>query len=226
MDNIKFYAKTAAAAMLRWLLLSGLGLILAIIGIYIAIHLIGNSNAAGYTGARSGSGIGAIFGIFTLFKEEFWSALLLVTSFAFVFIYSVVASKVALSFIIGSLYENKLAGVIGEKITGTLRAISEKKPGWMQSISNVATLKDQLATSTKEDSSINKIQQKAISYALKKSNLDDINFKQDNPNLPQDISNRVMNQLSEAAKPSYQLFWIAVGAHALLLVLALFFDNR
>lgn len=226
MDNIKFYAKTAAAAMLRWLLLSGLGLILAIIGIYIAIHLIGNSNAAGYTGARSGSGIGAIFGIFTLFKEEFWSALLLVSSFAFVFIYSVVASKVALSFIIGSLYENKLASVIGEKVTGALRSVSEKNPSWIQSISNVAALKDKLTSATKEDSSINKIQQKAISYALKKTNLDDINFKQDNPNLPEDISIRVMNQLAEAAKPSYQLFWFAVGAHVLLLVLALVFDNR
>ena len=226
MDNIKFYAKTAAAAMLRWLLLSGIGLILAIIGIYIAIDLIGNSNAAGYTSARTGSGIGAIFGILTLFKEEFWSALLLLASLVFVFIYSVVASKVSLGFIIGSLYENKLAGVIGEKITGALRSVSEKKPGWMQSVSNVATLKDKLSSATKEDSSINKIQQKVIAYALKKVKLDDINFKQDNPNLPEDISNRIVNQLSETAKPSYQLFWVAMGAHGLLVLLAFVFDHH
>lgn len=225
MDNIKFYAKTAGAAMLRWLLISGAGLILAIIGIYIAIHLIGNNTGAGYAGARTGSEIGAIFGIFTLFKDEFWSALLLVISFAFVFIYSVVASKVSLGFIIGSLYENKLAGVIGEKVTSTLRAITQK-PGWAKSVTSVTSMKDKFLSATKEDSSINRVQQKAIGYALKKAKLDDINLNQDNPNLPEDISSRMMAQLSEAAKPSYNLFWIAVGAHALFVVLAFVFDHH
>ena len=71
-----------------------------------------------------------------------------------------------------------------------------------------------------------KIQQKVISYALKKVNLEDINFKQDNPNLPEDISNRIVNQLSETAKPSYQLFWVAMGAHGLLVLLAFVFDHH
>ena len=224
MDNLKFYAKTAAAAMLRWLLISGLGLILTIIGVYIAIHLISNNTGAGYAGARTGSAIGVLFTIITLFKDEFWSALLLVASFASFFIYTIVASKISLSFIIGSLYENKLADLIGEKVTGTIRAISQK-PGWEKSVTSVASMKEKFLSATKEDSSINKIQQKAIGYALKKAKLEDINFAKDNPNLPEDISNRVMTQLSEAAKPSYNLLWIAIGAHALLVVLALIFDH-
>jgi translation elongation factor EF-1beta len=215
MDSIKFYAKTAAAAMIRWLLLSGIGVILAIIGIYIAMHLIGNN---------TGSGIGASFGMLTTFKEEFWSALLLIASFAFVFIYPIVASKVALSFIIGGLYENKLAGVIGEKVTNTLRVMTQSA-SWEKSVTNATALKEKLSSATKEDSTINKVQQKAISYALKKVNLDDVNFKQDNPNLPEDISNKVMNQLSELAQPSYALFWIAVGAHAVFVTLAFVFDH-
>ena len=224
MDHIKFYAKTAASAMLRWLLLSGVGLILAIICIFIALHLIGNNTATGYTGARTGSSIGAIFGILTLFKEEFWSTLLFAISFAFVFIYTLVASKVALGFIIGDLYENKLAGVIGEKVTNTLRALSEK-PGWGKSVTSVASIKDKLSNATKTDSTINKIQQKVIGYAIKKVKLDDIDFKPDNPNLPEDISSKVMNQLSELAQPSYALFWLAVGVHALFVDLAFVFDH-
>ena len=224
MDNIKFYAKTAATAMLRWLLLSGIGLILAIIGMYLAIHLIGNNTGVGYAGARTGSGIGAFFGIISLFKEEFWSALLLIASLAFVFIYSIVASKVALSFIIGGLYENKLAGAIGDKVTHTARFITQSS-SWNKSVNSVNTLKAKLSSATKEDSTTNKIQQKAISYALKKVNLEDINFKQDNPNLSEDISNKVMNQLSELAKPSYALFWIAVGTHAVFVALAFAFDR-
>jgi hypothetical protein len=211
--------------MLRWLFISGAGLALAIIGMYIAMHLIGNNTGAGYAGARTGSVIGVLFTILNLFKDEFWSALLLVISFAFVFIYTMVASKVSLSFIIGSLYENKLASTIGEKVTSTIRSISQK-PGWEKSVTGVASMKDKFLSATKEDSSINKIQQKAISYALKKVKLDDINFSQDNTNLPEEISSRVMMQLSEMAKPSYNLFWIAVGAHALLIVLAFVFDHH
>lgn len=225
MDNIKFYAKTAAAAMLRWLLISGAGMALAIIGMFIAMHLIGNNTGAGYAGARTGSVIGVLFTILSLFKDEFWSALLLVASFAFIFIYTMVASKVSLSFIIGNLYENKLAGAIGEKVTSTIRSISQK-PGWEKSITGASSMKEKFLSVTKEDSSINKIQQKAIGYALKKSKLDDINFAKDNQNLPEDISNRVMAQLSEAAKPSYNLLWIAVGVHAVLVILALIFDHH
>lgn len=224
MDNIKFYAKTAGAAMLRWLLISGAGLVLAIFGMFIAMHLIGNNTGAGYAGARTGSVIGVLFTILSLFKDEFWSALLLVTSFAFIFIYTMVASKVSLSFIIGNLYENKLAGAIGEKVTSTIRSISQK-PGWEKSITGAASMKEKFLSATKEDSSINKIQQKVIGYALKKTKLDDINFAKDNQNLPEDISSRVMAQLSEAAKPTYNLLWIAVGTHALLVVLALVFDH-
>jgi hypothetical protein len=225
MDNIKLYAKTAGAAMLRWLLISGAGLVFAIIGMFIAMHLIGNNTGAGYAGARTGSGIGVLFTMLTLFKDEFWSALLLVASFAFVFIYTMVASKVSLSFIIGSLYENKLAGVIGEKVTSTIRSISQK-PGWEKSVSGAASMKEKFLSATKEDSSINKIQQKVIGYALNKTKLNDINFSEDNPSLPEDISSRVMSQLSKMAKPSYNLFWIAVGVHALLVVLAFVFDHH
>ena len=224
MANFKFYAKTAAAALMRWLLIASVGLILAIIGIYIALHLIGNNTGAGYAGARTGSLIGVIFTFLSLFNTEFWSALLLTMSIAFVFIYGMVASKISLGFIISSLYEHKLAGIISEKITNTMRTMTQK-PGWAQTIDSASTLKAKLFSATKEDSTLNKIQHKVIDYAIKKIKLDDINFKHENTNLPEDISSRVMEQLSEAAKPSYVLLWVAVSIHTLLVVLAFYFDH-
>lgn len=224
MAHLTFYAKTAAAALLRWLFISGVGLILAMIGVYIAIHLIGNNTGAGYAGARTGSLIGVIFTFLSLFNTEFWSALLLTMSVAFVFIYSMVASKISLGFIISSLYQHKLAGIINEKITHTIRTLTQK-PSWAQTVDSASALKTRLFSATKEDSTLNKIQRKVIDYAIKKIKLDDINFKHDNVNLPEDISSRVMEQLSEAAKPSYLLFWIAISLHALLVVLAFYFDH-
>jgi hypothetical protein len=227
MDNVKFYAKTAAANVVRWLVLVGLGMFLIAIGLYLGMHFFGNNTAAGFTGAaHTGSGFAAILGIFTLFKTEFWTALLLVASFAFLIIYSMVASKVCLGFIIGKVYENKFADAIGEKVFNFICSINDKNPGWLTKVKNAGSVKEALLGAAKEDSSLNKIQHKVLGYALNKVKLDDIDFKHPNLNLPQELSNRIMFALSQAAQPSYQLFWIAAGVHVLLMILAYVFDHH
>ncbi len=220
MDNVKFFAKTAAANVARWLVMVGLGLFLIAIGLYLGMHFFGNNIDAAHT-----SGFAAVLGIFTLFKTEFWTALLLLASLAFLVIYGMVASKVCLSFIIGKVYENKLADTIGEKVFNIISSINDKNPGWLTKVKNAGSVKEALLGAAKDDSSLNKIQHKVLGYALNKVKLDDIDFKHPNLNLPQELSNRIMFQLSQAAKPSYQLFWIAAGAHVLLMILAYFFDH-
>lgn len=225
MDHLKFYTTTAATALLRWLILSGAGLVLSIIGIAIGVHLLGNNTGEGFHSAHTGGGLGALLGVLVLFKIDFWPMLLLVASVAFIATYAMVASKVSLGFIISHLYENKLSSVIGDKLTGMLSKLIEQKPQWLQSIENVKTLKEKLLNASNEDSSLNKIQRKAMHYALKKAKLDDIDFSAGNANLANDVSGKVMTQLSEAASPSYMLFWIAVGVHVLLAILAFTLDH-
>jgi hypothetical protein len=221
MDNVKFYAKTAAANVARWLVLFGLGLFLVALGLYLGGHFFGNNADA----ANTGGGFAAILGIFTLFKTEFFTALLLVASFAFLAIYAIVASKVCLSFIISKVYENKFADAIGEKVFNFIGSINDKNPGWLQKVKNAGSVKEALLGAAREDSSMNKVQHKVLGYALNKVKLDDIDFKHPNLNLPQELSNRIMFALSQAAQPSYKLFGIAAGAHVLLMILAYFFDH-
>ncbi len=226
MDNVKFYAKTAGANVVRWLLLVGLGLVLIAIGLYLGMHFFGNNTAAGFTGAaHTGSGFAAILGIFSLFKTEFWTALLLVASFAFLVIYSMVASKVCLSFIIHKVYENKFADAIGEKVFNIISNITNKNPDWLQKVKNAGSVKEALLGAAREDSSMNKVQHKVLAYALNKVKLDDIDFKHPNLNLPQELSNRIMFTISQAAQPSYKLFYIAAGVHLLLMIVAYVFDH-
>jgi hypothetical protein len=226
MDNVKFYAKTAAVNVMRWLVLFGLGLFLIAIGLYLGMRFFGNNTGAGFTGAaHTGSGFAAILGIFTLFKTEFFTALLLVASFAFLAIYAIVASKVCLSFIISKVYENKFADAIGEKVFNFIGSINDKNPGWLQKVKNAGSVKEALLGAAREDSSMNKVQHKVLGYALNKVKLDDIDFKHQNLNLPQELSNRIMFALSQAAQPSYKLFGIAAGVHVLLMILAYFFDH-
>jgi hypothetical protein len=222
MDNVKFFAKTAASNVLRWMVLFGLGLLLVLIGFYLGVHFFGNNTGA----ADAGGGFAGLLRVFTLFYDEFWTALLLVASLIFVVIYSAVASKVCLSFIIGKVYQNKLADGIGEKVFNIISSINDKNPGWLTKVKNAGSVKEALLGAANEDSSMNKIQHKVLGYALNKVNLDDIDFKHPNLNLPQELSNRIMFALSQAAQPSYQLFWIAAGAHVLLMILAFVFDHQ
>jgi hypothetical protein len=226
MDNVKFYAKTAGASLVRWLVLFAIGLALAGVSMAIAVALFSNNAGGGFHGAGHAGVLGAILGFFVLFVDEFWSAFLLVFSLVFVVIYSMVASKVCLSFIVAKIYENKFADAIGEKVFNIISGINDKNPGWLTKIKDAGSVKEALLGAAKEDSSLNKIQHKVLGYALKKVKLDDIDFKHPNLNLPQELSNRIMFALSQAAQPSYKPFWIAAGLHVLLMIVAFAFDHH
>lgn len=200
MDNVKFLAKTAAGALSRWVFVFFGGLLAT--GMIVFIFR-SKANAASYN---------------TIY--------LVVSSLVFLIIYFIIANKTSLSFMISRLFDEKLSSVIGEKVYDLIQSFSEKQPNWMQSIKNGAALKDKLLDSSQQDSSLNKIQRKVIVYGLKKINLDDINFQQENINLPQVISDRLMLKLSDTTKYSYGLFWGVTAVQALLMLAILAYNLK
>lgn len=226
MNHLTFYAKIAGSAFLRWACLSIIGLIVSLLGLDLGITLFLNNTGPGDASARVGGIISVIFTMLALFKQEFWTAFLIVASLAFIWVYAVVASKVTLSFIISQLYENKLASNIGEQLTRILRSTFDKNPHLLNSIDHFSTFKDQLLTEASTDRSVNKIQRKVIQYALKKVKLDDVDLKAGHEQLPETLSDKILEQLSEAAKPSYWLFFIAIGVHLTIALLAFIFDHH
>ncbi|HOY70025.1 MAG TPA: hypothetical protein PL131_05090 [Methylotenera sp.] len=199
-DHVKFFTKTAAAAFACWALIFAGGLLATAMIAYIFSV---KASQASYN---------------TLY--------LVLSSLAFLAIYFIVANKTSLSFILSRLFDEKLSSVLGEKVCGLIQRFSEKQPNWAQSLKNGAALKDKLLDSSQQDSSLNKIQRKAIAYGLKKINLDDIDFKQENSNLPQIVSDRLMLTLSETAKHSYGLFWVVASAQSLLMLAVLAYNLK
>lgn len=214
MEMLKFYAKTASTSLLRWLMLAGGGLLICLMGIVVSLRLLSNNAAA--------SGIA---GLGSAFLHEFWSSALLLGSLALIAIYVVLANKITLAFTLFRLFENQLAPLIGEKVATLLAKGIARQPGLSKSLSNVAALRGKLDTLASEDGTVNRIQRKAIHYGLTQARLEDINFQQDDLNLPLVISGRVVQALQAAAEPTYQAFWIVVSAHTALFALALFFDH-
>ncbi|MDO8989139.1 MAG: hypothetical protein Q7U91_05850 [Sideroxyarcus sp.] len=225
MDHIKFYIKIASTSLLRWLALSGIGLVLSIIGIAVGLMLLGNNTEVGYHGVRAGNMAGVFLGILTLFQDDPWPALLLVCSFMLVAIYILLASRISLGFVLFQLSKNSIFPIIGDKVSSLLNAIIVKQPGLAQTLNSVSSLRDRLINSANMDSTLNKVQRKVIFFGLKKCRLDDIDFQQPNLDLPALISNKVVQALQEAARPSYWPLLVVVVAHTTLLVLALAFER-
>jgi len=226
MGNFKFYSKTALAAFFRWLMLSGVGVVLSVIGIIVGLALLGNNVGSGYSGAKSGSGLGAIVSLFVLFRDEFWTAMLIFASIALVVVYFMVASKFTIGFILHRLLQHKLLPVIGTKVAAILRSFSEKQSKGLPSFANAEELKKKLAHLVSQDSDTNKIQRKVIQYGLKKIDLHDVDFTQKDLNVSDEVSSRVMRRLAEAANPGYRVFGIVFVVHLSVLILALIFDHH
>ena len=203
MDQLGFYVKLASKSLLRWLVLSGSGFLLSAIGIGVAIFLFGNNS----TGLRWGV----------------WTVLLLLASVGFIAIYIVVANKVSLGFMLFQLLENKLSPVIGDKVAVLVSSLIDRQPGFLNALKG-PVLRAGMLDAANGDTTLNKVQRRVIRFGLEKVRLEDINFQEENMNLPAVISGRVLSELEAAAQPGYRLFWLVAGAHALLLVLALVFD--
>lgn len=210
MEQLKFYAKIASASLLRWLLISGSGLLLSAIGLFVGLHLLGNNAGADWRTAAS---------------EELWNTALLLGSLALPAIYFVLANKITLGFVLYGLFENKLLPLIGDRVAILVGNFIARQGGLTEALSSVSTLRAKLVALAGEDSTLNKIQCKAVRYGLARIRLDDIDFRQPDLNLPGVISGRVVEALQAAAEPGYQLFWIVATSHVALLIFALLFDH-
>lgn len=218
MSDFALYSKVALAAFFRWIMLSGAGVVLSVIGLTVGLALLKNHDG--------GTHLGAIFSVFVLFADEPWTGILIAVSIAFIAIYIIVASKFSISFVLHCLFENKLLPVIGTKVASTLRSFSEKQGRGLPPFANADELQKKLANLINQDSDTNKIQRKAIHYGRKKIDLHDVDFTQKDLNVPDVVADRLMRRLTDAAKPSYQVFGIVFTVHLFVLVLALVFDHH
>ena len=128
MGNFKFYSKIALAAFLRWMMLSGAGVVFSVIGLTVGLALLKNHDGATH--------LGAIFSVFVFFADEPWTGILIAASIALIAIYIMIASKFSISFVLHRLLENKLLLEIGTKVASTLRGFSEKQCKGLPSFAN------------------------------------------------------------------------------------------
>jgi hypothetical protein len=142
MEQLQLYTHTATRLFLRWLAMLGLGLLLSVAGIVIGFALLG-SEASQVTNAHQS--LGLMQTVLAYLKQDLWPMLLVLSSVGFVAIYFILAGNISMRYLIGQLYANQLAPIIGQNLTRLLTAIIDKKPEWWHSINDANAFKIKLA---------------------------------------------------------------------------------
>lgn len=223
MNHLKSFSLMALKAALRSLLLAGVGILVSVAGMLIAISLFGNNAGNDYHGAHSGSGIGALFGVIVLYREEFWTALLLTVSIFVPILYCTLAMKLTFSTVLHHLLQQKMLPLIEKKATGIISAILAQDVQAANLLGGVGVFRKKLMDAIDKESYSYPWFKKVLRFGFKKLSLDAINFN--SPTLAQDLSAQMTNRLNEAANPSVTLFFYLFGLHFLLMLLAWFFDH-
>ena len=158
-ENIKTFARIGTNSTLKWLGIFLLGILISLV--LFTIVLVQNIKYFGFITNNPAALI-----------------LLIGTPF-FIFIYLLIANKFSIQNVIYNIWINKgqefvepLVEKIGAKITS--------KSNWASEVSNQAKLKAKLISENASDMETPKIQRKILNYAIKKVQLDDINFKDEN----------------------------------------------
>lgn len=220
-ENIKTFAKISSRSAAGWLKVILLGGLISIVCITTAIVLYGDNTGPGFTAAGHAGGAGAMLGVFVLFAEEFWTALLLFGSIGCMVFYIAFAGKYALQKVVNGLWKEKMSDTVLDKVHHYIGVLGRKQPGWLKDAGSGAAVKVQLLQAMQHDNSLGTVQRKALKYGLKKASLQDVDLAGGEGAVATMIIQKLKAKLDAAAKPSMKLFWIVAALQAIVLVMAI-----
>lgn len=215
--NISVFTKIATRSLLAWLRVVIPGLLLSVIGLIVAIYIIGSQPETGYTGPRAGG----MLGIFVLFSVACWSCLLFVISLAGFVLFPSLASGYTIKTALFLVWDNKLGDFFIDKISDYLDRV------WLRTgkQTNAKESIKELKLEVQKDTNINKLQKRLLNYLLKKVRLDDIDWQAPPAEIKRAILEKFKVYIGEKLQPSKLVIRLAMILPIVLMVLAFIYDK-
>lgn len=202
---------------LKWGFILFIGNLISVIIFFTVIY----SNKEFFGGGGHSNGFAAIFTFLTgLFSNNIFAFLSLVLLPAIVTIYFILANKTAIQNTIYLIWKGSTGDYISSKVKSILINITQNE-GWRKEIANKARLKAKVMQATANDSNTSKIQRRVIKFGFKKMKLNDINFQDERLDIPETLTNRFNNFVTNTTRPSFLYFWILVIFQMTLFILSL-----
>lgn len=197
-NTLKSIASISGKVAGGWLMIFATGLVFSIVYIVVAGLKLLNSQ-----------------------DTNFYHLLSLVILVIFPVIYYFIANKIAIRTALNQVWENKISGWLSPKISSYLDKIERNQPAWLHNASDSALIKLKLLETNKSDSDSSKWQKRIIAYGLKKANLDDVDFNNENTRVSTILSDKIFNAIAHITRPSSKLLWLFVLIHTLIFILLL-----
>lgn len=200
-EHVRLAAKIGGRSLLKWILLVAAGCFLTFI--CVAVVLFDNAE-------MGGGGHGAVVGfILNLVFQNTIAFLLLVGAPVFIFLYFMVANKIAIATTIHQLLKHKAGEMISSQVGRLVDGLT-KSETWVAKGSDAVLLRAKLLQANMDDPNTSKLKRKVIQYGFKKIQLDDIDLQDGNTKLSTIVVGKVERFMHETAKPSLKLFWLLV----------------
>lgn len=212
-EELKLAAKITAKTSLTWVTIFLTGSILTMISFFLILF-------QNTTFAESAHGAVYAF-IINLFLNNLGGFILFIGAPVFVFLYFMIANKIATQSMIYHLWENKMASYIDAKVVLIVDKLTASND-WSSTISNEIVLKLQLLEANRNDKESSKIKRKTISYLINKIELDDIDLTNKDLKLSNIISYKLNKFMSESIEPSFLFFWLLFSLQFVLAIWAQF----
>ncbi len=218
-ENIKLSAQIGAKSLLNGAMIAAIGTILSIISFNVMLfQILQKGEGMPVSGGHFG-GVGVLFAMMAQWPG---GVILFFASPIFCALYFFLGYKIALQTAIYLVWEHKAVDFIQPKVRSFLSTLSVGGTGWRGSITSGVMLKAKLLTANRNNKDASFLKRKVINYGLKRIKLDDIDFQQENLDLPGVISSKLIEVISGITKPSFLLFFILAIVHTGLFLCALY----
>ncbi|MDR1876610.1 MAG: hypothetical protein LBQ84_03205 [Flavobacteriaceae bacterium] len=212
-EHITYFLKISASAAFTFVKINLLGFVstLAVLIIGGILILLSNNNAhAGHVG-------GEAF-LIVLFVQRPLGCILWLLLLSSPYLFFFLGNKYVVSKIINRIISDKAENYLYPLLDTVLQKFKEHQPELIKKGADNSLMKLKLIQEAKNNVK-NKWIRRIIVFGVKKMQLDDIDFTQENVSFSDIIKTKIINTLNNISAPNKNIFWIIIGVQWLILLI-------
>jgi hypothetical protein len=217
-ENLKYTSKLAGSAALSFLKINIPGQIfIAVFSVASILTIVFQSVGSGSSAAHVG-GVAVLINLFL--ARPIGLSLVILSAFICPILLFTLGNRYLVSKVIHRLITDKGENILFPIIDKVLNKLKTRQPEIFSKSADKVKLKFKIVQEIKE-SNENKWLKKIILFALKKANMNGVDFNEENVSLSDIFKRIILTTLKNITEPSRNFFWIICGSQILIFLLVL-----
>ena len=206
-ENLIYFAKLSGTAISSFLKINILAVFSTVLVVIIEFYLLSKNVNAGSSAHTSAIPFLAMMFAFRPIGSILWY----ITCLASPFLFFTLGNKYIITKLANKLITDKSESLINPLLDKVINKFQSKQPNVVKNAGDFSINKLKIIQDIKDDSSENKWLRKIIVFGMKKINLDDVDFNQENQNFFDIIKLKTYQSLKNISEPSRKSILIVFG---------------